>query len=104
MVTARKYSTSISMIKSFRHKGLKDFFEKGITKGIQSSHSKKLRRILSVMNEADKIEDVSLPGFRLHSLKGEFKGFYSITVNANWRVIFKFESENIYIVDYSDYH
>ena len=92
------------MIKSFNHKGLERFFETGSTRGIQTKHSTKLRMQLSALDTAQAIEDVDVPGYRLHSLKGTRKGLWSITVNGNWRVTFKFTDGNAYIVNYEDYH
>ena len=92
------------MIKSFKHKGLEKFFESGSTRGIQTKHSRKLRMQLSVLDTAQTIEDIDVPGYRLHSLKGARKGLWSITVNGNWRVTFEFTDGNAYIVNYEDYH
>ena len=92
------------MIKSFRHKGLEKFYTSGSTAGIQTKHAPKLRRILGLLDAARKPDDVNLPGFRLHPLAGRLKGFYSVWVNGNWRVIFRFENGNATDVDYLDYH
>ncbi|MDB4261729.1 type II toxin-antitoxin system RelE/ParE family toxin [bacterium] len=92
------------MIKSFKHKGLERFFETGSTRGIQSKHSTKLRMQLSALDTAQAIEDVDVPGYLLHPLKGTRKGLWSITVNGNWRVTFDFTDGNAYIVNYEDYH
>jgi proteic killer suppression protein len=92
------------MIKSFKHKGLEQFFESGITRGIQQSHVKKLRMQLAVLNTAISIEDVDVPGYRLHPLKGDRAGTWSITVNGNWRITFEFTEGNVYIINYEDYH
>ena len=92
------------MIKSFKHKGLKKFFESGITKGIQSEHSNKLRMQLVALDTASNIEDIDIPGYRLHKLKGSHKSRWSISVNGNWRVTFDFTESNVYIVNYEDYH
>ncbi|MBE9540438.1 MAG: type II toxin-antitoxin system RelE/ParE family toxin [Proteobacteria bacterium] len=92
------------MIKSFKHKGLEKFFESGSTRGIQTKHSRKLRMQLSALDTAQTIEDIDIPGYRLHSLKGARKGLWSITVNANWRVTFEFTDGNAYMVNYEDYH
>ena len=92
------------MIKSFKHKGLERFFESGSTRGIQTKHSRKLRMQLSALDTAQTIEDIDVPGYRLHSLKGARKGLWSITVNGNWRVTFEFTDGNAYIVNYEDYH
>lgn len=92
------------MIKSFNHKGLENFYETGSLKGIQAQHAQKLSRILLVLKRAKYIEDLNMPGFRLHKLKGEMDELWSITVQANWRITFKFEEQDVYIVDYLDYH
>jgi proteic killer suppression protein len=92
------------MIKSFKHNGLERFFESGSTRGIQTKHSRKLRMQLSALDTAQTIEDIDVPGYRLHSLKGTRKGLWSITVNGNWRVTFEFTDGNAYIVNYEDYH
>lgn len=92
------------MIKSWKHKGLKAFYETGKTSGIINAHAKKLKVILQLLNAADKPERLNLPGMRFHSLKGDKKGYFSVTVRANWRVIYKFEGEDAILVDYLDYH
>ncbi len=92
------------MIKSFRHKGLKKFYATGIKADIQAKHAAKLRRILGLLDAATNVEDINLPGFRLHPLTGKQKGFYSVWVNGNWRVIFCFAGEDVELVDYLDYH
>lgn len=92
------------MIKSFKHKGLEKFYQSGITKGIQAGHAKKLRMQLAALDTAKVIEDLDIPGYRLHALKGSRKGIWSITVNGNWRVTFEFTDSNVYIVNYEDYH
>ena len=92
------------MIKSFKHKGLKSFYEAGSTAGIKPSHRNKLRLQLTALDTATCIEDMDIPGFHLHSLKGTRKGIWSISVSGNWRITFKFEDGNAYIVNYEDYH
>jgi proteic killer suppression protein len=92
------------MIKSFKHKGLEKFYASGSTKGIQANHAKKLRMQLAVLDTAQTIEDIDIPGYQLHQLKGSLKGLWSITVNANWRITFEFTDGNVYIVNYEDYH
>ncbi len=92
------------MIKSFKHKGLEKFYISGSTKGIQAKHAKKLRMQLAALDTAQVLEDLDIPGYRLHELKGSHKGLWSITVNANWRITFEFADGNIYIVNYEDYH
>jgi len=92
------------VIRGFRHKGLKRLFEKGEARGVRADHVDKVENILAVLNRARKPEDMNLPGFRLHRLKGDLKDFWSVTVRANWRVIFRFEQGDAYDVDYIDYH
>lgn len=92
------------MIKSFRHKGLQRFFETGSKSGIQAVHAAKLRLQLGALDQAVKPEDLSAPSWRLHSLTGDLKGHWAITVNGNWRVVFTFEGEDAVLVDYRDYH
>jgi proteic killer suppression protein len=92
------------MIRSIRHKGLKRFYEDGDPRGVPSQHAEKLRDILARLDAADGVADMDLPGFRLHPLKGDFKGFWAVTVRANWRVIFRFEDNDVLDVDYVDYH
>ena len=92
------------MIISFRHKGLKRFFESGRQAGIQPSHAKRLRLQLAALDTAQTIDDMDIPGFRLHPLKGEDRGRWSIWVNGNWRITFEFQNGNAHILDYEDYH
>jgi proteic killer suppression protein len=92
------------MIKSFRHKGLRRFFEAGNTAGIQAAHVKRLRMQLLALDTAVIIDDMDLPGFRLHPLKGGQRGRWSITVNGNWRITFEFVGGHAYVIDYEDYH
>jgi len=76
----------------------------GSTSGIQTIHARKLRMQLAALDTAHNIEDLDIPGYRLHSLKGKRKGLWSISVNGNWRVTFEMTDSNIYIVNYEDYH
>jgi len=92
------------MIKSFRHKGLRTFFESGKAAGVNSAHSKKLRLILARLNAAMKPQDMALPGLRLHPLKGALKGYWAVDVSGNWRIVFGFEGQDVIDVDYIDYH
>jgi toxin HigB-1 len=94
----------IIMIKSFKHKGLQDFYEKGNSSGIQAQHRQKIRMQLVALDTATIIDDIDLPGFRLHPLKGNMKGLWSIEVNKNWRITFEFKAGDVYIVNYEDYH
>lgn len=92
------------MIQSFRHKGLRRFFESGSVAGIQPHHAKRLRMLLAALDTAVSIEDMNIPGFRLHPLKGEERGRWSVWVNGNWRVTFEFRDGHAYVLDYEDYH
>lgn len=93
-----------TMIKSFEHKGLKKFHETGSTAGIDPAHRQKIRMRLAALDTATRIEDMDLPGFRLHPLKGDRQGLWAIDVSRNWRITFKFFDGNAYVVDYEDYH
>lgn len=92
------------MIKSFRHAGLRLFYETGSKAGIRPDHASRLRRILSILESASVIGQVNVPGFTLHPLTGDLAGLWSVTVNGNWRVIFRFEDGEAELVDYRDYH
>jgi len=91
------------MIRSIRHKGLKRLFEQDDPSGVNSEHVGKLRNILATLQAAPTVAHMDMPGFRLHPLKGQRKGFWAVTVRANWRVIFRFD-EGADEVDYVDYH
>jgi proteic killer suppression protein len=92
------------MIKSFKHKGLEKLFTKGVKSGVQPDHVIKLIDQLTALHTAMSVDDMDLPGWRLHELKGKLKGHWAITVNKNWRVVFRFENGDAYIVNYEDYH
>ena len=92
------------MIASFRHKGLKKYFESGSFAGIQPTHAKRLRMQLTALDTAHTIDDMDIPGFRLHLLKGSDKERWSIWVNGNWRITFEFQDGNAFVLDYEDYH
>jgi toxin HigB-1 len=92
------------MISSVRHKGLRRLYEDGDSRGVMAEHVTKLRDILARLDAAKALADMDLPGFRLHPLKGELRGFYAVSVRANWRVIFRFDGRNAIDVDYLDYH
>ena len=92
------------MIKTIRHKSLAKLFESGSTAGVQASHAKRLRLQLAALDTAQVIDDMDIPGFDLHPLKGKLKGRWSIWVNGNWRLTFEFKDGNIYVLDYEDYH
>ena len=92
------------MIKSWKHKGLKELFLRGTKKGVQPDMADRLRRRLDVLDAANSLEALGLPGFRLHPLSGEMKGEYSIRVTGNWRINFHFENGDVLNVDLEDYH
>lgn len=92
------------MILSFRHKGLSRFFEHGSSSGIQAQHAARLRLILGRLSVATAARDMDLAGLRLHPLKGERKGDWSVSVSGNWRVTFRFVGRDAELVDYEDYH
>lgn len=92
------------MIKNFSHKGLKVFFESGAKSGIQPHHAAKLRLQLASLDRARKPEDMAVPSWRLHSLQGDLAGHWTVVVNGNWRLTFKFENHDAILVDYQDYH
>jgi proteic killer suppression protein len=91
------------MIKTIRHKGLKRLFERDDPTGVNPEHVGRLWDILATLHAAPTVSHMDLPGFRLHPLKGELKGFWAVTVRANWRVIFRFD-DGATDVDYVDYH
>jgi toxin HigB-1 len=91
-------------IRSFRHRGLKRLFEQGDRSRIRAHQVTKVRRILSRLDAAPSVADVDPPGFRLHPLKGELKGFWAVEVSGNWRIIFRFEAGDALDVDLLDYH
>jgi proteic killer suppression protein len=92
------------MIKSFRHKGLDRFFRKNDPRGVQAQHAGRIERILSLLDEASNPDQLNIPGFYLHPLKGERKGEWAMTVSGNWRITFRFEGEDAAAVNLEDYH
>lgn len=92
------------MIKSFRHKGLERFFRKGDARGIQPQHAGRITRILDLLEQAGNPDQLDMPGMFLHPLKGERKGEWAMTVSGNWRITFRFEGEDVIVVNLEDYH
>ena len=92
------------MINSFLHKGLKRFYETGSKSGIRPQHARRLTMQLAALDTAATIEDMDIPGFKLHALKGRETGRWSIWVNGNWRITFEFRDGHAYVLDYEDYH
>ena len=99
---ATRYSDVV--IQSFRNAGLERFFKTGSKAGIQPAHAKKLSRQLFVLNDVQSPLHMNYPGWDLHPLKGELAGHWSVSVNGNWRMTFRFEGEDAVLVDYRDYH
>ena len=98
------HDTLRHMIIGFRHKGLEAFYRTGSTRGVQATHARKLRNILGLLEVAAGPEDMKIPSFKLHSLKGDLKGHWSVWVNGHWRVAFRFVGSNVELVDYQDDH
>jgi proteic killer suppression protein len=92
------------VIRSFKHKGLQRFLVEGVRSGIQPQHAERLRLLLGRLHASVSPNDMNLPGLRLHQLKGERRGTWSVTVSGNWRVTFQFEGKDAVSVDYEDYH
>jgi toxin HigB-1 len=92
------------LIETFRHKGLRQLFEDDNPKGVRADHLRRLRQILALLDAASVIGDLDYPIFRLHPLKGELNGFWSLKVNGNWRVIFRFQDGTASDLDLVDYH
>ena len=92
------------MIENFRHKGLKKIFENDDLRKVPAAQADKIARALAQLNEAMTVQDMGLPGYRLHPLKGNLAGFWSVTLSGNWRIIFRFEHGMAYDVDLIDYH
>lgn len=92
------------MIVSFKHKGLRRLFEDDDRRGVNAEHVEKIRLILFSLDSADEIDAIDLPSFRLHPLTGNMTGFWSVTVRANWRIIFRFADGHVFDVELIDYH
>ncbi|MBZ0092879.1 MAG: type II toxin-antitoxin system RelE/ParE family toxin [Sulfuricellaceae bacterium] len=92
------------MIKSFRHKGIQQFFETGSKVGIQAQHERRLRLQLSRLDDAKEAKDMDASGWKFHRLKGELKDHWAVWIDGNWRLTFAFEGEDAILVDYQDYH
>jgi proteic killer suppression protein len=92
------------VIKSFRHKGVEGFFLRGTKAGIQGIHADKLARQLQRLDVSRRPQDMNVPGWKLHPLKGDQKGRWSVWVGGNWRLTFSFEGKDAVLIDYQDYH
>lgn len=92
------------MIRSFQHKGLEGFFHYGSKSGIRPDHARRLQIQLGALDQASGPEDMAVPGWKLHPLKGPLAKHWAITVNGNWRLTFRFSGKDAELVDYQDYH
>ena len=92
------------MIQKFKHKGLRQLFEKGSSSGVSAQHVKRLKMILALLETAETVEDMDLPGLNLHALKGNRKGTWALKISGNWRVTFRLEQGDALDVNYEDYH
>jgi toxin HigB-1 len=92
------------MIRSIRHKGLRRFYETGSSSGVQSAHAGRLRMQLAALDTAQTIQDMNIPGYVLHPLKGKLRSRWAISVSGNWRLTFEFREGDVYLLDYEDYH
>ena len=92
------------MIRSFRHKKLRDLFENGSTRGLPADHISRIENRLSTNNAAQKIEDINVAGYRLHALGGDMKGFHAVWITGNWRITFRFQDGDAFDLDHLDYH
>ncbi|MBN2395247.1 MAG: type II toxin-antitoxin system RelE/ParE family toxin [Candidatus Atribacteria bacterium] len=92
------------MIQKFKHKGLRKLFESGSSEGVNPQHVTRLRQILALLETAETLDDMDLPGLNLHELKGRRKGSWAVKVSGNWRVTFILERGDAFDVNYEDYH
>jgi len=92
------------MIRSFKHRGLKRLYERDDRSGLRPDFVDTVQEILTVLDDAASPQELDLPGYRLHPLKGDLEGFWSVTVRANWRIIFRFEGADAFDVELIDYH
>lgn len=92
------------MIRSLKHKGLRRLFRDGERSGVRSDLATRIEDVLGRLNVAERAQDLDLPGYRLHPMHGDLKGYWSVTVSANWRIIFRFEGGDAWDVELIDYH
>jgi len=92
------------MIRGFRHKELQQLFEEDNAKGLNAEHVRKIKQILALLDAATSLSGLDLQTYRLHPLKGDLKGFWSVTIRANWRIVFRFDDGAVSDVDLVDYH
>ncbi|MFA7240398.1 MAG: type II toxin-antitoxin system RelE/ParE family toxin [Sulfuricellaceae bacterium] len=92
------------MLETFKHKGLEVFFTEGDRRLLSPQHVGRIKRILDLLNDAAKVEELNIPGYELHPLKGDRKGEWSMKISGNWRIVFCFEDGNAFDVNLEDYH
>lgn len=92
------------MVRSFRHRGLKRLYERGDPSRVRADQAERIALALADLDSARTPSDLDLPGYRLHPLKGNLKGFWSISISGSWRIIFRFDDGDAYDVDLVDYH
>ena len=92
------------MVRSFRHRGLRRLYERGDASLIRTDLRERVEVMLAQLDVAGTVNAMRLPQYRLHALKGDLKGYWSVTVKANWRITFRFEHGDVYDVDLTDYH
>ena len=92
------------MIRNFKHRDLRRLYEDDDRRGVSAEHVEKIRIVLARLDRASKSDDMALPGLQLHPLKGKLAGFSSVTIRANWRIVFRFDARNVVDVDLIDYH
>ena len=92
------------MIRGFKHRGLRRLYGEDDRRGLSQEHVEKIRRVLAQLDQATCPEDLDLPGYRLHALKGDLAGYWSVTIRANWRIVFRFDGVDVTGVDFLDYH
>jgi toxin HigB-1 len=92
------------VIQTIRHRGLKRLHLRGDTSGLRADQAGRIQDVLAHLDQAEKPSDLALPGYRLHPLKGRLKGYWSVTISGNWRIVFRFENGDAFDVDLTDYH
>ncbi len=92
------------LLKTFRHKGLERLFEKDDPSGVRADQVRRIKDVLAHLDVARHPNDLNLPGYRLHALRGELKGYWSVTISGNWRITFRLEDGDAFEVDLVDYH
>ncbi|MCY3959805.1 MAG: type II toxin-antitoxin system RelE/ParE family toxin [Chloroflexi bacterium] len=92
------------MIRTIRHRGLKRLHDQGDASGLRADQRERIRVALAILDSARSPDDLAVPGFRLHQLKGRLRGFWSIRITGNWRIVFRFDGDDVFDVDFVDYH